>query len=134
MSLLYDKFETTDAPIALNFGEEDGQPVVIEISQAGDSNTKFRRAMERLMAPYSALKASDIPKSVADRILRQAFAEGVVVGWSNVRDRDGNVLEFNQENVVKLFTEIPALFRKVQEHAFDASNFRASLVKSDAGN
>lgn len=131
---LYEQFETHSDNVTLNFGGSEDAPVTIDIAYAGEGNLTFKKAMERLMAPYRSLKPSDIPESQTKRILRQAYAEGVVRGWKNVTDRDGNPLDFTTENVVQLFTDLPVLFRKVQEQATESSNFRAALLKADSGN
>lgn len=132
---LYDQFETHGDTITLNFGgDEQNGNTTIDVAFAGEGNVAFQKAMERLMAPYRHIDKKDIGVKNVQRILRQAYAEGVVKGWSNVRDREGNPIDFTAENVVKLFADLPVLFRKVQEQAMDSSNFRAALIKADAGN
>ncbi len=47
---------------------------------------------------------------------------------------DGKLLEFNVENVLKTFDDLPDLLRIIKETAEDASLFRQSLLKGIEGN
>lgn len=62
------------------------------------------------------------------------YAETIVLGWENVEDADGNPLAFNTANAIKLFTDLPDLFRDIQEQSQRSALFRAELLERESGN
>jgi hypothetical protein len=58
----------------------------------------------------------------------------VVLGWENVTDSTGKVLPFSYENCLKVFNDLPDLFKDIQEQAQRSALFRAELLERDAGN
>jgi hypothetical protein len=71
---------------------------------------------------------------VIEKLLREVYAETVVLDWENVEDADGNPMPFNAANAVKLFTDLPDLFRDIQEQSQRSALFRAELLEREAGN
>ena len=67
-------------------------------------------------------------------ILREVYADTVVIGWSNVEGADGKPMAFTRENVIKLFTDLPELFADVQDQATNLALFRAEINEQDAKN
>lgn len=98
----------------------------IRVARAGGSNQKFRIALEQKLRPYQLqMKTGTMDNEQALRLLAEAYAETVVLGWEGVTDSEGKAMAFTQENVVKLFTDLPELFNEVQEQAGKLANFRA---------
>jgi hypothetical protein len=60
--------------------------------------------------------------------------ETVLLGWESVTGPDGKPLEFSKENAVKLFTDLPDLFKDIRETAEDMTLFKLELDEADAGN
>ena len=91
--------------------------------------------MEALVKPYRRqIQAETIDNKVLEKLVMQAFAETVVLGWENVEGRDGTVLEFNVANVIQLFTDLPDLFKDVQEQAQKAVLFREDILEVESKN
>ena len=67
-------------------------------------------------------------------MLAEVYADAVIVGWSGVKDEAGKEMAFSRENVIKLLTDIPELFRDIQQQANLVSNFRAEAKEADAKN
>lgn len=112
-----------------------GEPIEFRIARAGGGNAAFTKRLEVLTKPYRRqIQTETIERAQVDKLIRQAYAETVVLGWKNVEDEAGNPLPFTVENCVKLFTDLPDLFADIQEQAQKAVLFRAELREADAGN
>lgn len=122
--------------IFIEYGEaSNGQPTRIKIARAGGQNTAFTKALERLTKPYrKAIQTNSLDDKTADRVYKEAFIDGVLLGWENVEGPDGELLEFNRENAIKLFTDLPDLFRDLREQAENVALFRAEVREVDLGN
>lgn len=137
---LYSQFKTEDSlekqGILLEYGTtEDGKPICIRIARAGGANKAYEKRMEAEVKPYRRMIQNEtIETSVVTRILRKVFAETVVLGWENVQDESGKDIPFNVENCIKLFEDLPDLFKDVQEQAQRAALFRAEVREADAKN
>ena len=114
--------------------EQDGVEVHIEgdtyitLARAGGSNTRYENAMRKHFAPYRrALDAGTLDNKTATEVLQKAYADAVVLGWQGV-ELDGEPLAFNRDNVFKLFTELPELWKVVQEEATRLANYRLEEV------
>jgi len=66
--------------------------------------------------------------------MAEVYAETVLLGWTGVADENGTPLPFTKENCVKLLTDLPDLFRDIQEQAQRVANFRAADLEADAKN
>jgi hypothetical protein len=112
------------------------QPIGIRIRRAGGSNTRFAKVFEQKSKPYRRLM--EIPGAldpkVQERVMREVYADSVVVGWENVEDKDGTPMEFNRDNVIRLFTDLPNLFRLVMRESQNEALFRAEIREQEAGN
>jgi len=107
----------------------------IRIARAGGANRKFASVLEAKLKPYRRqIQTESMDDEVATRLIIEAYAESVVIDWEGVVDGAGTPLPFAKENVIKLFTDLPDLFRDVQEQATKASLFRAAEVEEDEKN
>lgn len=140
MSNLYKLFKTDENlekdGVWLQYGEtEDGQPIRIRIARAGGGNTKFAKELEKRTRPYrKALQNGTLDDKTADRIYKEVYAETVVLEWQNITDQDGNLLDFSVENILKVFKDLPDLFRDIQEQSNNVAIFREEMRESDLGN
>ena len=51
-------------------------------------------------------------RALVERIVKEVYAETVVIGWENVEDADSNPMDFTVPNCVKLFEDLPDLFKE----------------------
>ncbi len=131
----YDIFET-------NKNLESGEGVTLQypgfsitIHRAGGSNKKFAQVLSSKMKPFrQQFERGMLDDETSARILLESYAEGVIVGWKDVKDRAGKTLAFTKENVVKLFTDLPDLFADVKAQAENAALFREQAEKVDEKN
>ena len=116
--------------IVLDYGD-----FKIKVARAGGSNAAFQKALTSKIRPYKRqLDAGTIPDDVAEKLFLEVYAESVVLGWEGVTDEDGKPLPFSKENAVKLFSDLPDLFRGVQNQAAAISNFRAEVTEDTIKN
>ena len=137
---LYKTFQTSQDleknGIELQYGENDkGQEIIIRVARAGGANNAYNKRLEALVKPYRRQISSEtIDNKVLEKLILQAFAETVVLGWSGVEDAEGNALECTVENVIKLFTDLPDLFKDVQDQAQKSVLFRQDILELEAKN
>lgn len=112
-----------------------GEDVSIRLARAGGSNQKYGKLFGEKIKPYRRqMDNGTLDDAVASRIMAEVYADTIVLGWSGVTDENGNHLEFTRDNCIKLFTDLPELFRVVQEEAGRLANFRQAEREEDAKN
>ena len=116
--------------IVLDYGD-----FKIKVARAGGANSAFQKALTAKIRPYKRqLDAGTIPDDVAEKLFLDVYAESVVLGWDGVTDENGKLLPYSKENAVKLFSDLPDLFRDVQNQAAAISNFRAEVTEDTIKN
>lgn len=109
--------------------------ICIRIARAGGANVQFSKRMEIVVKPYRRqIQTETIETKQVEKLVRQVYAETVVLGWENVDDKTGKPLEFTVVNCVQVFNDLPDLFLDLQEQAQRAALFRAEVREADAGN
>lgn len=132
---LYQTFKTNDEMEKQGIDLAYGPECTIKIARAGGSNQRFGKLLGDKLKPYRRqIDNGTMDDAVATRIMAEVYAETVILGWTGVTDEAGNHLPFNKENCVKLFIDLPDLFRDVQEQAQRVANFRAADLEADAKN
>lgn len=107
----------------------------IVIHRAGGSNKKFTQVLSTKMKPYRhKFERGLLDDETANKIMIEAYAEAVVVGWEGVRDKNNELLPFTKENVVQLFNALPEFFQDVVKQAQQISNFKEENEKVDEKN
>lgn len=132
----------------------------IKLARAGGKNTKFVTAAEKIAREHK--RSLDLMNEEQGRkLFAKLYAEIIVLDWLTKSedgdlDEDGNpasedlpkserwlrgisgpeakVVDFNVQNVLKTFDDIPDLLRLIKETAEDASLFRQSILKEVEGN
>jgi len=105
------------------------------LARAGGANAKFSKAMEAKTRPYRRqIQEDTMDITLANKLLIEAFAETVVLGWEGITTTNGKKIPFTPEAAIKLFTDLPDLFNELREAAGKQSNFRATEVLDDVGN
>ena len=105
------------------------------VARAGGSNREYEKALSRITRPHKrALEAEAIDNAKAFDLMKQAFAEAVVLDWRGVTDEQGNEIPFSKEKCLWLLRELDDLFQAIREDAHKATLYRASLREEAAGN
>lgn len=137
---LYSQFETDRAVekdgIVLEYGmNSKKKPIEIRIARAGGANEHYSKLLEARTKPYRRqIQNETLDNAVAEKITKEVYAQAIVLGWTGVEDRDGNDMEFNQKNCIKLFDDLPDLWSDIQSQSVRASLFRAEVREADAKN
>jgi len=131
---LYQQFSTNDGMekggIDLAYGD-----VKIRVARAGGSNHKYGKSITERMKPFKrAYETGTLSDEDSDKIMREVYADSIILGWENVTDKDGNYLEFNRENCIKLMSDLPELFRDIMAQSQKVANYRIEEIEADAKN
>lgn len=122
--------------VIIQYGYTDqGKPIQIKICRAGGANTAYSRVLEAKVKPYRRQIQNDtMDRDTMIAIMREVFADTVVIGWENVQDAEGNEMLFSRDNVIKLFEELPELFEDIQAQASNVAIFREEILAAEAKN
>lgn len=137
---LYQQFKSDanleKSGILLEYGfNKAGKAITIRIARAGGANNAYTKRMEAKFKPYRRqIQTETIDTQIVEKLLREVYAETVVLGWENVEDADGNPMDYTVANCVKLFEDLPDLFKDIQEQSQRSALFRAELLEAAAGN
>lgn len=117
--------------------ELEGDPTIV-VKYAGEGNKPYFNAILKQTEEWQRRKRKFDEKMIKDNRDRDLalFPLHVVVGWKNVKDRDGKEVPFTPENLTEYFLAIgDEQFDVVRNFAKDASNFRDFVNTGDtAGN
>lgn len=134
MKSIYDIFGA-DQSLEKSGIELDYGSFSLTVARAGGANAQFKRVLEQLAKPYKhAIQRGILDEETQKRILATAYARAVVLNWRGVVDRNGEPMECNEENIVKLLLDLPDLFDSLQEEASKLANFQKEEEEDDAKN
>ena len=104
----------------------------IKIGRAGGRNSAYTKALALHTKPVKRLIDTDtLSEAKGKEILVNTFADSIILGWKDVTDREGKKLPFNKENVKKLLTDLPDLFRDLQDQSGKMSVFREEAIEGE---
>jgi hypothetical protein len=140
--------------VILDFGD-----FRVRIARAGGANKRFSNLLNKRMTPYRRQIDTDtMDEDVAAQILAEIYADSVILGMDvkkykdinggsvPVKDERGNytyepgilrsegIVEYNRDNVVRVFLDHPEFFRAIQADANKMSLFRSIEIEEDAKN
>ena len=105
------------------------------VARSGGANTKFAKMLEFNLRPHDhQMKIGKLDNEVATDLLIDTFIDAVLLKWEGVSGKDGKEIKFTKENAKTLFTDLPELFRDLQEQTSKMSNFQEKQTEDDAGN
>jgi hypothetical protein len=130
----YELFETDkkveEDGIDIDYGE-----FQIKIARSGGANQKYAKTLEILTKPHRrAIQTETADVKLVQKLLVEAHAKAVVLGWTGVKDREGKPMKFSVDNCIKLFNDLPDLFSDVQEQAAKTGLFRKTVIEESSGN
>lgn len=96
----------------------------------GSNSQKLKVAMAKYHKPKARLIELDqLPIEESDLIMTKVFVESCLVDWEGV-EIDGQETPFSQDSAVKLFTELPELFKTLYKYAESFDSFKEDLGNS----
>jgi hypothetical protein len=112
-----------------------GEAGCFRVARAGGSNKAYLSAIEKMHRKYrKQIQLGILSEAVSQKILRDIFADTVILGWEGVTGPDGEALEFNRTNILRVLEDLPDLFADIREQAANAALFRETLEEIDSGN
>lgn len=123
-----------------------------QVARAGGANTRFSDLLRKRMAPHKRAMATEtMNDELADAIVRDVFAETVVLGWGRpgkdadgkptgkdedgvITWRDGTDKAYSVDAVKELFQLLPDLATDLIKQANSSALYRAVIAELDAKN
>lgn len=132
----------TDSALETNGIRLDYGGFYFDVRRAGGSNKRFAKVLEAKMRPHRrAIQAETIKDETANRIVAEAFAEAVFLGWGcdefgegKMPGKDGAPLDFSVENCVRLMLDLPDLFADIRQQTDKLALFKRDQAEADAKN
>lgn len=107
----------------------------IRHARAGGANMAFARAMEKIGRKYrKQIELDVIREERALKMMREVYADTVILDWEGVTDENEQPMEFTRENVIRLFKDLPDLFLDIQDSAKSPKAFRDAINEVDEKN
>ena len=135
--------ETNGVRLEVGLNDFNNKPIFITVSRMSRNNQKYQQAFSDKFDPHmAAIQADALGEMMARKLTRELFVDEILHGVENLplsdltgNDADnGEVMEYNRENVLKLFEELPELYDDWEARAKKASNFRDKVRTELAGN
>lgn len=112
-----------------------GETIAFQIARAGGQNTRYLKAVEAKTKPYRMqIQAGTLDNELAAKLMREVFAESVVIGWDGVEDENGQPLQYSPEAAATLFEQLPELYALLQEQAQNVALYRKDVLDGVAKN
>lgn len=114
---------------------ENGKEVAVIIARMSKSNPHYQSALARITKPHTRqLQLKTLSEETMEAFLLEAFAETILLGWENMPDKAGNILQYSKENVIEQMTALPDLYDELNAKANDISLFRLDEMEETAKN
>lgn len=119
---------------------EDGSIPRFKISRMAKSNKAYSRALDKATKPHRrAIQLDTLPDDMAEKLVKDVFAETVLKDWENVKmsdvtgDEDAEgFAPFIPQNAMRLFDNLPEVYEALHEQANKASLFRDETLEKSA--
>lgn len=124
--------ETEGVWLEIGINDHNGRSIRIKLSRMSTSNKRYTKQLNTVTKPHqSAIQNDALDNDLARKMLQEVFADTIILDWDNLpkseltgNDEDTEDLEFNRENVLALFKEMPDLYDDWEGRANKASAFR----------
>lgn len=112
-----------------------GETIAFQIARAGGANIRYAKSVEAKTKPYRMqIQAGTLDNELAAKLMREVFAESVVIGWEGVEDEAGNPLDYSPEVAATLFEQLPELYALLQEQSQNVALYRKDVLDGVAKN
>jgi len=107
----------------------------IKIKRAGSRNQEWKVAYNEIMKPHAqAITDGKMPEEENKKLLAEIWSKTVVIGWSNLRDSEGNEVKFSKETCYELLCAFPDLLNEIIADSHMRSNFQHEEMEATAKN
>jgi len=102
------------------------------VARAG--NVEYRKAFRELMKPLDEeFEAGRLSNEQSEEILIEASAKGVLVGWEDFTDVEGNEFEYSVENAIELLTDDKDVYEAITKFSENINNYLVESVEKLKG-
>lgn len=106
-----------------------------KLARMGGANTRYQRALTAAMKPHMReIQLGVLDESTIEPITKRVFLDTILLGWEGVTDEAEQPLEFNRDNAVKLFDDLPDLYARLRDQAGSYANYRAATLQDASKN
>jgi hypothetical protein len=135
---IWDLYETDLAKEVEGFWHKVNKKISIKMARAGGANLAFSKAMEEKTREHrkrgGALEGDKVDVELVTEIMKEAFAETIILDWKGITDRDGKKVAYSVAAAKKMLDALPDLYAELRDAAGAAANFRIEGIKEDVGN
>lgn len=105
------------------------------LARMSRTNPKYQAAVERVGRTFKTeMKLDILSEPMAFEPMLEVFCDTVLLGWRNVQQKDGTVIDYTRENAIRLMTTLPALYDVLREHANSLSAYRDEQIEANRPN
>lgn len=101
----------------------------ISVARWCNRNVDYQREMADLNSKIQSLNYEE-----QEQARVEVFTKHLIKGWNNITDQNGNPLEFNVENALKLFNLVPDLVDDLVGFSLNRKNYPLDSLKEDSEN
>ncbi len=147
---MYDQLQT-DPALETKGVEVDYGPMRVTLARAGGANKKYERLLDVRSKPHRrAMKAETMDNDVALGIMREVYADSIVLHWEAKNAKGGwevgieakpkkagdpiKIVPFNRDNVVQAMLDLPELLTWFKEDAEKLALYLVQHQEADTGN
>lgn len=102
-----------------------------KVRRFSSQNPKVKAAMATYYKPFARqIEFGTLPTEKSHEITTKIFVDTCLVSWKGVVDENEKPIEFNKENALKLFKDLPDLLDTLWKHANTFENYKEDLGNS----
>jgi hypothetical protein len=143
----YAKYHVDEKIIKEGIWYED-EDVRIKVTYAGTENARYEKMLKLKLKPYQTrINSDNFSDEAFHKVLAEVYAATVVMAWEvkkfadehdefgtfvpGIYDKDGNIVEFNEENITMAFGAGQRLFSDIIKMATNFNLFRQGQKDAD---
>ena len=135
---IWDLYETDMDKEIEGFWHEVNKKIKVKLARAGGANLSFTKAMEEKTRDHrkrgGAFEGQKVDVELATDLMKQAFAETIILDWKGFTKKDGKPLAYSAKVAYDLMVSLPDLFNELRDAAGEAANYRSEDMQDDVGN
>ncbi len=135
---IWDLYETDMNKEVEGFWYSVNKKVSVKLARAGGSNLAFTKAMEEKTREHrkrgGALEGDRMDIELATDIMKQAFAETIILDWKGFTNKKGKTVSYTAKVAYDTMVALPDLFNELRDAAGEAANYRSEDIQDDVGN
>jgi len=135
---IWDLYETDLDREVEGFWHKVNKKIKVKLARAGGANLSFTKAMEEKTREHrkrgGAFEGESVDVELATDLMKQAFAETIILDWTGFTKKDGKPLGYSAKAAYDMLVALPDLFNELRDAASAAANFRIEDIREDVGN